>query len=127
MEISKQIIESCINNEHKGQKALYELSYSYLMKICWRYSSSKEEAVEYLNIGFCKILTGLEKKPNNTPYKPWASKIVVNSIIDEFRRSKKYKENIVLAEQSETDLIELEHVINLAVNNLNVDDLYKTN
>ena len=83
MDVTDKLIKSCINNERKGQKALYELSYGYLMKISFRYAKVEDEALEYLNIGFCKILQGLEKKPSKMPYKFWARKILINSIIDE--------------------------------------------
>lgn len=125
MDVSEKLIKSCINNERKGQKALYELSYSYLMKVSFRYAKSEDEALEYLNIGFCKILQGLEKKPSEMPYKFWARKIIINSIIDEFRKSKKYKENIILSEDSSFEDISLEKVVNDAVSSLNVDDIYK--
>lgn len=125
MDVTDKLIKSCINNERKGQKALYELSYGYLMKISFRYAKVEDEALEYLNIGFCKILQGLEKKPSKMPYKFWARKILINSIIDEFRKSKTYKESIVLTEENDYDDLNLEKVVNDAVSNLNVDDIYK--
>lgn len=125
MEVSEELIESCIKKQHRGQKALYELSYGYLMKVSFRYAKTEDEAVEYLNIGFCKILQGLSKKPENVPYKFWARKILINSIIDEFRKTKKYKENIVLKEDNTFEMQSLERVVNDALSSLNVDDIYK--
>ena len=125
MEVSQKLIESCNNNERKAQKALYELSYSYLMKVSFRYATSEDEAIEYLNIGFCKILQGLKQKPEGAPYKFWCRKIMINSIIDEFRKSKRYKESIILKEESDFEGLSLEKVVNEAVSNLNVDDIYK--
>jgi len=125
MEVSETLIKSCIKERHKAQKALYEISYSYLMKVCFRYASSEDEAIEYLNIAFCKILLNLKKKPLDVPYKFWARKITINSIIDEFRKSKNYKENIIIQEETGFDDLSLEKVINEAVSKLNVEDLYK--
>lgn len=125
MEVSKKLIKACINQKHKAQKELYEISYGYLMKICFRYAKTEDEAIELMNIGFCKILLGLKKKPINSPYKYWARTTMINSIIDEFRKSKSYYENIILSEQNDFNVTDLESVINEAVNKLNVDDLYK--
>jgi RNA polymerase sigma-70 factor (ECF subfamily) len=52
MEISLDLITACIRRERKAEYELYRLTYSYLMGICSRYTNSKEEAREMLNIGF---------------------------------------------------------------------------
>jgi RNA polymerase sigma factor (sigma-70 family) len=62
------------------------------MSICTRYHRNREDAESILNQSFLKIVTHLESYPNEIPFKLWIRKITVNTIIDEYRRSKRSKE-----------------------------------
>lgn len=124
MNIESSIIDGCIKKDRRAQRRLYETCYSYLMSVCYRYASSKEEASELLNIGFLKILNGLKKKSEDVPFKFWIRRIMINSIIDEFRKSKKYKQSTILKDyQEDTIEIDNEIVVNEAESNLNKEDI----
>jgi RNA polymerase sigma-70 factor (ECF subfamily) len=50
-----------------------------------------------LNVCFYKVLSGLGpflNKNNSTAFKPWMSRIMINTIIDEYRKEKKRNEVI---------------------------------
>ncbi len=126
MQISPSIIEGCINQERLAQRKLYEECYSYMMAVCYRYAKSEDEALEFMNMGFLKVLTKLEKKPVDVPFKFWIRKILINSMIDEFRKSKKYKESIVLGRsEGENEYEGEKYSLNEAESRLNVDDIYR--
>jgi RNA polymerase sigma factor (sigma-70 family) len=93
MNIEIDLITACIRKERKAQYDLYKLVFRYLMSICVRYTHSYEEANEALNTGFLKILNNLEKYKADVPFKAWIRKIMVNVLIDEYRKQKKEKEN----------------------------------
>lgn len=59
MNIELDLLTACIKSERKAEYELYKMTYSYLMSVCFRYTNSRDEAEEMLNIGFFKIL----KKP----------------------------------------------------------------
>jgi len=98
MNINLDLITACIKRERRAEYELYRESYSYLMGICRRYTRSNENAKEMLNLGFTKILYNLEKYKPEIPFKTWVRKIMVNIIIDEYRKEKKHKENLVQVE-----------------------------
>lgn len=98
-----------------------------MMAVCYRYARSEDEAVELMNLGFFKVLKYLEKKPVDIPFKPWMRKVLINSMIDEFRKSKKYKENTVFTESGTGDvgMVASENfAVNDAISKLNSDDLF---
>jgi RNA polymerase sigma-70 factor (ECF subfamily) len=64
------------------------------MSICIRYKSDEAEARAVLNQGFLKILTNLDKYNSNIPFEAWIRRIMINTIIDEFRKYKKHKERV---------------------------------
>lgn len=99
MNIELELITACINHERKAEYELYKITYSYLMGVCFRYTNSREEAEEKLNIGFLKILKNLDKYKPEIPFKTWIRKVMINILIDEFRKDKKHKENIQYVEE----------------------------
>ena len=97
MQITNQLLHKCIKNDRKSQSELYRLSFSLLMSIAFRYYKNKDEAMASLNLCFYKVLTGLDsflRKNKANAYKPWMSRIMINTIIDEYRKEKKRNEII---------------------------------
>ena len=99
MNIELDLITACVNHERRAEYELYKLCYRYLMSICIRYTNHKEEAEEALNTGFLKILTGLKNYKPEIPFKVWIRKIMVNTLIDAYRKEKKHKDQIQYVEE----------------------------
>lgn len=94
MEVKQDILKRCINNERKAQFLLYKSCYSTLLSVCLRYEKNREDADFLLNKGFMKILTKIESFKNDRPFEAWIRRIMINTIIDEYRRTN--KENSIL-------------------------------
>ncbi len=73
------------------------------MGVCVRYHNSEEEAASILNIGFLKILNNLGKYRPEAPFEAWIRRIMINTIIDEFRKNRKVKELIEHTDFKEYD------------------------
>jgi len=99
MNVELDLITACINRERKAEYELYKLTYSYLMSICFRYTHSRDKAEEMLNVGFLKALKNLDKYRPGIPFKTWIRKVMVNVLIDEYRKEKKHKERIEYVEE----------------------------
>ena len=103
MDITPEIIKSCIRDDRKAINLLFEFGFRLLMPICFRYNKNEEDARAAYNVGFIKILKGLPKIDENVNFKAWARRIMVNSLIDEYRKNKKYNERIQKSD-SESEL-----------------------
>jgi|SRR6185312_1881994 len=101
MKVETEIITACINRDRIAEEELYKLTYGYLISICLRYTKSREEAREMLNMGFFKILTNLKKYKLETSFKAWIHRIMVNVLIDEYRKKKVQKQYIEYIEEYE--------------------------
>ena len=99
MNVRPDLIKDCINRKRKAEYELYKVTYSYLMSICIRYTRNQDLAKENLNMGFLKILTNLEKYSPEVPFKAWIRKIMINTLIDEYRKHKKHSEVIDYVEE----------------------------
>lgn len=98
--IDDKIIEACKKNDRRAQEKLYEWYYVKVMPTCMRYHRNEEDARGVLNIGFVKICRNLDKLKPDTPFEAWVRRIVMNTIIDEFRKNKNY---LQLVDTKETD------------------------
>jgi len=101
MKISNQLIKDCVRKDRKAQFQLYKSCFNLLMGICMRYKQDEQEAAEVLNVGFLKILNNLEKYKPETPFNAWIKRIMINTIIDDFRKNRKVRELIEYKDFSE--------------------------
>jgi RNA polymerase sigma factor (sigma-70 family) len=99
--VDAQVIRDCIKKDRKAEYLLYKQSYPVLIKVCYRYTSNKDDALDFVNRGYLKILMNLEKYDFEHPYEAWIRRIMVNVIIDEFRKNKSYKDNVMMTEHQD--------------------------
>jgi RNA polymerase sigma factor (sigma-70 family) len=83
------IIDACVRQERWAQQALYEAYFPVLMGVCLRYASSSEEAMDLLHDGFIKIFQKIHLYAPQASLKSWMARIIINTAIDHFRRSKR--------------------------------------
>ena len=108
MQITNQLLHKCLQNDRRSQSELYRLSYSLLMSIAFRYYKNQDDAMAVLNMCFYKVLKGLKVfvvKNDASVFKPWMSRIMINTIIDEYRKDKKRNEVIHPLEVAETRIM----------------------
>ncbi|MBI1838073.1 MAG: RNA polymerase sigma factor [Flavobacteriia bacterium] len=95
MHISPEILEACLREDRKAMKQLYEYCFKLLMPVCFRYHSNEEEARSSLNLGFMKIIKGLENiLKEEINFDAWSKRVMVNTLIDEYRKNKTYNTHI---------------------------------
>lgn len=99
------LVEGCKKNDRASQKMLYEHFYAFAMRICQRYSSGPDEAIEIMNDGFMKVFTKISKFDANLSLVGWIRRIMVNTAIDYYRKNKKYRLNSNLDDVDETKLL----------------------
>jgi RNA polymerase sigma factor (sigma-70 family) len=122
MDIQPALIESCIRGERKAEYDLYKATFSYFMSICVRYTHNQDRAKEVLNMGFYKILSNLKTYKQDVPFKPWARKIMINTLINEYKKEKHHSSTINYVEEyyDNADYSDLNH----AVTKINADQIY---
>ena len=100
MEPDKELIRLVLKKDRKSQITFYKLCFNTLMSVAVRYKKNEEEAAELVNNAFLKIINNLNKKKKNVPFEAWIRRIILNEVIDDFRKNKRrneifsHKENI---------------------------------
>ncbi len=90
MEIS--LIKHCLKGDRKAQESFYRICYAKFIGISNRYSKNKEQAVEFFNLGFVKILLNLKKYDQEKPFDFWAKRVLINEILNELKKEKRISE-----------------------------------
>jgi len=89
--IDKELIDRCIRKEPKAQELLYRALYGQMMAITSRYEKNKQDAVARMNQGFLKVLTNLSSRKPEVPIELWVRRIMINTVIDDFRKERQRK------------------------------------
>lgn len=75
-----------------------------------------------MNMAFFKIFTNLEKYHNNVPFEAWVRRIMMNTVIDEYRKESKYK-LMEVVEDGNLQIPEADLDYNLAERKFEVEEL----
>lgn len=122
IDIEQKLITDCIKRNSKAEFELFKICFSYLMSICIRYTKNEETAKEVLNIGFYRILSNLSKYKPEVPFKAWIRRVMINTLINEYKKEKIHYDNVQYVENYyETDNYA---DINEAITKINADDIY---
>ncbi len=96
MPLDPALLHLAFRGDSQAQYALYQVCYPHLLAICRRYYPDDQAAAAAVNAGFFKIITNLNKyTPETTPWLAWIRRVMINCIIDEFRKEKHYRESVV--------------------------------
>jgi RNA polymerase sigma-70 factor (ECF subfamily) len=94
MDVTEEILQGCKCDDRKAINKLYEYCFHLLMPVCFRYNNNEEDARASYNNGFMKVLKGLKTVEGEINFNAWAKRIMVNTLIDEYRKNKKYTSRI---------------------------------
>lgn len=103
MQMDPQLLKACSRGDRKAQYQLYKSCYNVLMGVCIRYKKDQDEAASVLNMGFLKILNNIDKYRPEAPFEAWIRRVMINTIIDEFRKNRKAEELIEFRETMEDE------------------------
>lgn len=126
MHIDVKLLKACAKNKRKAQEELYKACFLFLMPICKRYHKNNEDAHAAYNDVFLKILDNLSKLDLDTvPFASWAKRVMTNALIDEYRRNRKYREQIQKCDEERTLEFFSRGVSNEAITNYNENSVLR--
>lgn len=126
MQITDQLLKAAKHGDRKSQSLLYRQCYPILMSTVTRYKRLDTEAVGLMNEAFLKILKNLDRYEPTHSFGSWIRRIQINTIIDDFRKHKRYHEHEQSSEFSQaadTDFFKVSSNWNEGEQNLNVEEI----
>ena len=95
MAVDQSLIRKCIKGEERALYQLYKVCFSDLMSVCIRYYNNQDDSAAVLNKAFLRITQNLEKYTFEAPWQAWIKRIMINTIINEFKSQQRNKEVFV--------------------------------
>lgn len=90
----EQLVKGCIANDAIAQKKLFDDYSKKMMGVCLRYTNSEDEAQDVVQNGFIKVFEMIHTFKGSGSLEGWIRKIMVNSALDNYRKTKALKQNI---------------------------------
>jgi len=88
-QIEQNLIKGCVNGDRKSQEEFYRIFASKMYTICLSYATIKDDAMDILQDGFIKAFRNIKKFNSEGSLEGWVRRIIVNTAIDYYRKSKK--------------------------------------
>lgn len=82
------LVDGCLHGERRAQQRVYELFYGKMMAVSMRYTKNVDQAKDILQDAFIKVFGSMDQFNRAGSLEGWIRRIVVNTAIDHFRRSK---------------------------------------
>ncbi len=117
----KELIKLCKKRSVKAQKLLFKTYHGSLLGICMRYTKSKAEAEDVLQMAMMKIFKNINSYSGKGSFEGWMKRITVNMAVDNFRKNSKHYYHETIDETNE-DFITTHQI----PDNLEVEDVLKT-
>ncbi len=89
--VRENLLTECIRKDPRAEHELYRTLYPMMMSICSRYEHNRLDASARMNEGFLKVLMNLEKRRPEVPFEAWVRRIMINTVIDNYRKEHERK------------------------------------
>jgi RNA polymerase sigma-70 factor (ECF subfamily) len=99
----QEIIKGCAKHDRKAQKVLYDKYSRFLMGICLRYASDRDEAEDILQDSFLKVFFNINDFSGTGSFIGWLRKVAVNTAITHYHKNLKFRYNIDIDEYASSE------------------------
>ena len=82
-----QLIKSCMKQNSKAQKELYNLYKDTLFVLCLKYCANDADAEDNLQNAFIEIFTNIKRFDNKGSFEGWMKRITINKAIDSYKKN----------------------------------------
>jgi len=84
----QHILEGCLKNDPRQQRALYEHFAKAMLGICLRYAADRMEAEDVMQLGFIKVFKSLHSY-NGGNFQGWIKRIFIRESINQYHSRKR--------------------------------------
>ena len=117
----ENLVDACKAGQRQAQKEMYDKFSGNMMTVCLRYSGTREEAEDILQIGFVKVFTNISAFNGTGSLEGWIRKVMVNTALESFR-----KKNVLNGASDVTEINQSGHVrFNPIEDEMNAKELIK--
>jgi RNA polymerase sigma-70 factor (ECF subfamily) len=112
-----KIIKLCKHNKREGYNLLFKKYEKYIYGLCFRYTASREDALDLLQDIYIKIYKAMPGFKEGQPILPWIKKITVNTCLNFVTRRKNNTLSLDMTIDDDGNLLE-----DMVASSVSVDD-----
>lgn len=86
---TREIIENCINNDENAFRLLVEKFSGFAFSVAFRILNDEEESKDIIQESFMSVWKNIKDFNNESNFKNWLYRIIVNKCMDSLRRKKR--------------------------------------
>lgn len=86
------LAQACAAGDGTAMQILYERYAPQMLTVCRRYTSSRDEALDFLHDGFIKVFEKIGSFKEHGSLQGWISRVIVNYTLDQLRKKTRIKE-----------------------------------
>ena len=101
MNEEQQLIADFRKGKKNAQKMIFELHAPAMLAVCVRYVRDRELARDLLQDGFIRVFENAESYSGKGPLGAWIRRVIVNTILEYFRKNDALKMSINIDEHQE--------------------------
>lgn len=90
----KDLVNACVQGKRDAQEVLYKTYADKMFAICKTYAQNRDDACEYLQLGFIQVFTKLNQFSFTGSLEGWIRRVIVTTALQELRKQKHYQVNI---------------------------------
>jgi RNA polymerase sigma factor (sigma-70 family) len=107
VKITTELIEKCLKGDQRAYSELYRACYPFMISVASRYIRQRELAIEQVNSAFISMVNGLHQYNAAYPFAAWLRRIVINTILNEFRKNNRLKSKVTFIDQEELSRLQV--------------------
>ena len=92
--VDSSIISNCIDRDERAIYTLYQHTYSMMKGVALRYVFDRSNCDDVINVGFLKIVNGLDKYDNTKEFMPWAKTVMIRVALDYVRKTMRSNQRV---------------------------------
>lgn len=82
-----ELIRLCKKRNRDAQKAIYLYYHKKMFALCLRYAGDFHLAEDFLQDGFIRVFTQIDKYSGHGSFEGWMRRVIINTCIEQLRRS----------------------------------------
>lgn len=82
----QELVAGCVRNDRYSQELLYRRYFPTMLRMCLRYTTDRETALEIINNGFLRVFKKIDTFSFNGSLEGWIRRIVFHCLSDYFRQ-----------------------------------------
>ena len=98
----QELVEACTRNDRRAQEALYRRFFPEMLRMCRRYTSNEDTALEIVNNGFLRVFKKIHTFGFKGSLEGWVRRLVYHSMADYYRGNAKYLHFLVLEDHDKS-------------------------